>query len=422
MDKRTILAIILSLAVLMIYQMFFLKPPPPRQPLPDQKSQAPVAQPQISEQAPPPGEVASPAPTMLRKSAGIEKDVAVETPLFKAVFTTRGGSLKSFQLKDYFRTLPQDRQYRFPDLLGFLRQEESDSDRQNTAQLVEMVHIEGGMPRPLGVAFPDSSLNIPQEGIYESDSGTVEIFPGGESQRLVFSQVHRGSIKVEKIYTFHPDKYAFDLEVRLTNLSGVPLSENISLSWYRFVDPKADTDRDGHAGPVSYVKQEIDRLDVAKIETEKILGPDVSWSGYEDKYFIASMIPRNPSLTSLVVSKDARNMVSVSLRGPKNVIPPGQTGLFGYSIYLGPKDYNLLKALGVGLENAVDFGSILKWLAMPLLVALKFLYRFVHNYGIAIIILTILIKILFWPLGNKSYKAMKEMQKLQPKIQELQQK
>jgi YidC/Oxa1 family membrane protein insertase len=89
---------------------------------------------------------------------------------------------------------------------------------------------------------------------------------------------------------------------------------------------------------------------------------------------------------------------------------------------LGPKDYDIMKALNVGLENAIDFGSWIKWLAIPLLFVLKFIFQYVHNYGIAIIILTILIKIIFWPLGNKSYKSMKEMQKLQPKMQELRQK
>jgi YidC/Oxa1 family membrane protein insertase len=422
MDKRTILAIVLSLAVLMIYQMFFLKPPSPRQPQPDQKAEAPAAKHEVAERVAPPAGVVSTGPVLLQKVAGSEKDVQVETPLYRAVFTTRGGSLKSFQLKGYNRTLPPDRLYPPLDFLGLFRQKGMGQSSPEGALPIEMVQLQDGMPRPLGIAFPDSSVNIPQEGIYESDAGRLEIVKEGKGQSLTFFQVHKGSIKVEKTYTFHPDKFSFDLEVRLTNLSGAPLSENINLSWHQYADPKSDADQDGHRGPITYVTQTIDRPEIAKIEAENVLGPNVSWSGYEDKYFIASMIPRDPSLTTVAVAKDARSMVSVSLRGPKNVIPPGQTGQFSYSLYLGPKDYNLLKALGIGLENAVDFGSILKWLAMPLLLILKFLYQYVHNYGIAIIILTVLIKILFWPLGNKSYKAMKEMQKLQPKIQELQQK
>jgi YidC/Oxa1 family membrane protein insertase len=134
------------------------------------------------------------------------------------------------------------------------------------------------------------------------------------------------------------------------------------------------------------------------------------------------MIPQNPTLTSLSLYVDARNTVFVDLKGPQNIIPPGQSGSFSYSLYLGPKEYDLLKAQGVGLEDAIDFGSWMKWLAMPLLISIKFINNYVSNYGIAIIILTILIKIIFWPLGNKSYKSMKEMQKLQPKIAELREK
>jgi YidC/Oxa1 family membrane protein insertase len=168
------------------------------------------------------------------------------------------------------------------------------------------------------------------------------------------------------------------------------------------------------------VAKNIEREDLKKMASSKTLGPDVSWGGFETKYFIAAMIPQTPSLTTLSLTKDAQNTVSVTLKSPKTLIPPGQTGSTGYSLYLGPKDYSLLSASNAGLENAIDFGDWLKWLAMPLLISLKFIYNnFIHNYGIAIILLTLVIKIIFWPLGNKSYRSMKEMQKLQPKIAEM---
>jgi YidC/Oxa1 family membrane protein insertase len=70
----------------------------------------------------------------------------------------------------------------------------------------------------------------------------------------------------------------------------------------------------------------------------------------------------------------------------------------------------------------VDFGSWLKWLAMPMLWVLNYIYKYLPNYGIAIIVLTLIIKIIFWPLGNISYRSMKEMQKLQPRMKEIQEK
>ncbi len=99
--------------------------------------------------------------------------------------------------------------------------------------------------------------------------------------------------------------------------------------------------------------------------------------------------------------------------------PQGQTGIFGYTAYVGPKDYELLKQQGVGLEAAINIGNWMKWLAFPFLFVMQFLYKYVGNYGIVIIIITVLTKIIFWPLGNKSYKSMKEMQKVQPKMAEL---
>jgi YidC/Oxa1 family membrane protein insertase len=86
---------------------------------------------------------------------------------------------------------------------------------------------------------------------------------------------------------------------------------------------------------------------------------------------------------------------------------------------VGPKEYDRLKAEGVGLETAINVGSWMKWLAFPFLLLMQFLYTYVGNYGWVIIIITVLTKIIFWPLGNKSYKSMKEMQKVQPKLTEI---
>jgi YidC/Oxa1 family membrane protein insertase len=416
MDKRTLLAVVLSVVVLMVYQNFFAKPPVKTAPPPTQQAAS------VSSQAPPadPGKASAPATiqtaTTGRLAAaqavtGAERDVIVETPLYRAVLTTRGAALKSFQLKQYKTEVAnsEDIVAIFMRLIG-----KGKPKPEGGPKPIELVHVSEGMPRPLSVSFPDSTVNIPDGGFYEADGSLLDMTTGKESRRLTFSQTYPGELRIDKTFTFHPDKYSFELEVRVHNLGAAPLNQSGGLTWYQYVDPNAPTDSYGHDGPVSYIAKSMDRPEVKKMEADKTLGPDVSWGGFESKYFIASMIPQNPSLTSFRMSKDANNLIAVGLKGPKNVIPPGQPGVFNYSLYLGPKDYNILKAQNLGLENAIDFGDWLKWLAIPLLIALKFLYGYVGNYGIAIIILTILIKLIFWPLGNKSYKSMKEMQKLQP--------
>ncbi len=403
MDKRTILAIVLSVAVILIYQIFFMKPPVKQIPAPAKESSQTANK---AETAAAP----SPAPSVLPQTAikagqpakispaVAERFIAVETPLYIAQFTTKGGAIQSFKLKGYRQKLGEK------------------------SELIELVDVGMGMPRPLTFSFPGSTADLPAEGMYDSETKSLDLTKGKESQRLILQQNITGVMKVEKIFTFHPDRYGIDLEVRVHNLTATPLSQNASLNWNQYVDPKEETDSWSHKGPVAFVAKDMERTEVKKIEGEKVLGPNVSWGGFESKYFMAAMIPQNPSLTSFAMSKDSRDMVTASLQGPKDLIPGGQAGSFMYTLFLGPKDYSILKAQKVNLEDAIDFGSWLKWLAMPMLIVLKWLYQYVHNYGIAIIILTILIKLIFWPLGNKSYESMKQMQKLQPKMKELQEK
>jgi YidC/Oxa1 family membrane protein insertase len=424
MDKRTLLAIVLSIVVLFIYQNFFVKPPDKTQQAAPTRQETTVA-PQaaepvpVQEKATAPQRAATGRMAAAQTAAGTERDIVVETPLYLAVFTTRGAALKSFQLKQYKTALEnsEDLVDIFYRLIG-----RGTGKPKKLPKLIELVHVSEGMPRPFSVSFPDSTVNIPEDGFYEADGSALDMTRGTESRRLTFTRTYPGELRIDKVFTFHPQKFSFELEVRAHNLAATPLNQKASLIWYQYVDPNAPTDSYGHEGPVSYIAGGIDRPAVAKLEADKVLGPDVSWGGFESKYFIAAMIPQNPSLTSFGMSKDSSNLIAVSLKGPKNVIPPGQPGAFSYSLYLGPKDYNILKAQNIGLENAIDFGDWLKWLAIPMLNTLKFLYGYVHNYGIAIIILTVLIKMIFWPLGNKSYKSMKEMQKLQPKMTALREK
>ena len=405
MDKKSILAIALSFAVLYIYQAFFVKPPPPpKKPAATQEQAATVADKGTNNVA------ASRAATKINAApAGIvslqqrqgidDKDIPLETDEYSAVFSTRGAALKSFQLKKYRTSIDKN------------------------AKLIELVKNRADLPAPLTVSFGGSDFNIPDNALYEARGAANAAQNPDEGGQLIFTLEYPGLLKVEKIYRFHRGKYNFDLEVRTTNLTSNAVNQLTSLNWHELIDQNAKPDEYGHDGPVSMVAKNIEREDLKKMASSKTMGPDVSWGGFETKYFIAAMIPQTPSLTTLSLTKDAQNNVSVTLKSPKTLIPPGQTGSNSYSLYLGPKDHSLLSASNAGLENAIDFGDWLKWLAMPLLISLKFIYNnFIHNYGIAIILLTLIIKIIFWPLGNKSYRSMKEMQKLQPKIAEMREK
>ena len=430
MDKRTILAVVLSLAVLFIYQIYFAKPPAPPTTVPIQEAKkvAPVntaekpATPSVQNTV-----VKAQKPVIKKiifQKEASPKDIIVETKNYTAVFSTRGAALKSFKLKHYRKECEKCVSDIWPVIKNSFTGNKQTA-RNKGDELIELVALQENMPYPLALTFPESQTEITAESVYEANETGVDMMKDKNQQRLVFSRTFNGDLKVEKIFTFNPDNYSIELDVNVSNLSGAPVTHVPYLNWYEYVDPKQQVDSYSKEGPVAYVSKSIKRKKSAEVSKEETIGPDVSWGGFERKYFMAIIIPQDPSLTSINMSRDGNNMVSVNLKGTKNVIPSDQSSSFKYNLFIGPKDYSMLKKQGLSLEEAIEFESFipgLKWLSIGLLLFIQFLYKFVSNYGVAIIILTILIKILFWPLGNISYKSMKEMQKIQPKIAELREK
>jgi len=329
--------------------------------------------------------------------------------------------LKSFQLKGYQKDCTECTEDIYPRIKNLFTGSKEQTPPKSKG-FVELVDVKEGMPYPLSITFPESSINIAPDAIYESSTTKLDLINAKEKQSLVFSQIYDNKIKVEKTFTFNPDNYTIGLDIKVYNLTDSPFNQVPKLSWHQAFDPKRALDTYGHDGPVFSFANDIERYEVKDLDKEKTFGPNVLWGGFESKYFIAAFIPGNPSLTSTTMNLDADNMTTVAIRGQKELIPGNHSGSFSYTLYLGPKEHKLLKAHNVGLEDAIDFGSWLKWLALPLLWVLNFIHGYVANYGLAIIILTILIKIIFWPLGNLSSKSMKGMQDLQPKLAELREK
>ncbi|MCP4668826.1 MAG: membrane protein insertase YidC, partial [Deltaproteobacteria bacterium] len=168
------------------------------------------------------------------------------------------------------------------------------------------------------------------------------------------------------------------------------------------------------------VNDELEELDIEEPSESDAYKGRVEWMAYEDEYFISAIIPE-----ATEGSFRGRLAPSGMLSG-RYVSPPVSLGALAqissrYTLYFGPRDLAVLKGLEKNLDRAVNFG----WtdiIARPLLYLLRFFNQYIHNYGVSIILLTILIKILFWPLTHKSYKSMKEMQKLQPRMAKLREK
>ena len=144
------------------------------------------------------------------------------------------------------------------------------------------------------------------------------------------------------------------------------------------------------------------------------------WAAYEGTYFLTGILPGQKEGETLTMQQNG-SLVEMTMSGKLETLPPGGQIVYSYRLYYGPKKLSLLQSIGYNLDKSVNFG----WfdvIAKPTLWFLNFLHGFVKNYGIAIILVTVLFKLAFWPITQKGMKSMKNMQKLQPKMAKIKEK
>ncbi len=399
MDRRVVLATVLTLAVWMGYLEYVRRtaPPPPR-PTPAPVAPAQEAPPPPPPAAPPPAPAVAPSivPPPPAAPSRPEKIYTWESDLYRAVFTDRGGRLKSLQLLHYAQSL------------------EEGSPR------VELVRVGEGA----GEAEARWPLGLRLYGATTLDLESLSYEAQQEGDTLLFSAALADGLRITKRYAFDPLSYLFSLEVEVHNDAGRPLPLGIGLLWRRSIDEEDNKGRfEGHAGPVTLVDTEVERQDVEDIEGERVLEGRLLWTGFETKYFLAALIPSagQQERARVRIWKPEKGAVASELFFPPAVVPAGAPISQSFGIYTGPKAIRELETAGAGLEKSVSFG-IFAFLARPLVWILNFFQTFVRNYGVSIILLTILIRIAFFPLATKQFRSMKEMQRLQPLLKELREK
>jgi YidC/Oxa1 family membrane protein insertase len=404
MEKRALLAIALSVLVLVAYQLLFAPertPGPVKSTPATQQPAGPVkeATPQQKELPPPPSPStipAAPVPALKPSPAHASRDVVVETPLYRAVFTETGGRLQTFDLKKYRETI------------------------DNNSPLMELVRIRQADDLPLAFNF----VNHPVAGLdlapYDADRTSLTVDPGDKSKKLTFTYQVPGWLRITREYQFHPNTYCMDLTIRVANLGSQVWEDTPAVSLVNAPFSSHNRGRYNFTGPALLVNGKLDEVDLKKIkEGVKVLGP-IDWIAYTDQYFTMAVVPEGVAgnLAQLKVLNLGTEMVETTLVGPALKIQPNTQQELQFKVYAGPKDPKDLKQAHAKLEKAINYG----WfdiIAQPLLVCLQFLNDYIHNYGVAIIVLTVLIKLLFWPLTAKSYASMQAMKKLQPMMQKI---
>ncbi len=332
------------------------------------------------------------APISAGASETLERTEEVSTDLYRAVFTNRGATLRSWELIRYRTADPQDQ------------------------RPIQLVYSEGQFPGPLSLEVPDpETTKALQGGLYtvERDFNTLDAsHPTGH---LTFTyRMPDTDLRVQKRLTFHYDQYLVDIEVRVEGVTDsfqVGLGTNFGIvEW-----------GEGFIGLIGAATMVDDQLQKDTPESRVVHDGQVRWVALQDKYFLSVLLPAGGN--AAVVKPEGEKILSAGVRFAADA---GTTAV-SLQLYAGPKKFDTLKALKVGLEDTIDFGwfiygswGIVKAVAKPLFYVLRFLYDFTQNYGLSIILLTVGIKLLFVPLQYKSYKSMKDMQVVQPKVVALQ--
>jgi YidC/Oxa1 family membrane protein insertase len=327
----------------------------------------------------------------------VEKDLVVETDTYLATFTTSGARLKSFILKKYQQTPAVD------------------------SAEVSLVQVEKNIL---------STLRTTGQGDFDLSSETVFsisikdehlILQPGEQRQVTFSADTPRGLRVDKIFTFRGSEYDFDLEIKVTNSSSQALRGGLNLALVHPWDESMAGDSHSFVGPAVYQNEKVHTYKVKKIEKEAIeFGSDAVWTAFEREYFMSAVAPKTGAGEKFRIVKTGDAVENI-IETPFLVLKSGEQVEFQYLLYYGPRDLDILEKVDHQLEKAIDFGFF-GLIARPLLWVLKYFYQYVGNYGVAIILLTGIIKLIFWPLTQKSYKSMKSMQNLQPEMQKIREK
>ena len=263
------------------------------------------------------------------------------------------------------------------------------------------------------------SLDIP----FEPDRETLNLTGDQDKGAIIFLGKTSEGVFVKKTFVFSPKNYLIEITVDVTPPPPLSLPQGAVITWVRKLDPKKDYDSKlGFIGPATYVDGKVNEIKLKSLnEGDKSFPQGVGWVGYEDKYFLAAFLPNNQGLLSAEIVKTDKESVLINCFEKLKPSPQGGRELFSYGFYCGPKDIDILSSLGRNLEKVIDFGMF-DVIAKPLLYILKYLNKLTHNYGWAIILLTIILKFIFFPLTHKSYKSMKALKDLQPQMTALKKK
>ena len=391
-SKRLIIFIALSFSILLLWQEYF--------------APKPVAKPAVTQQA---STAASSSDTPAANASSVGQRITVTTDLVKAEIDTTGGDLRSLQLLKH--NAAEDASKPF----------ELFTDKGAHLYVAQTGLIAAG-----NAALPTHKTVFSAE----KTAYTLQ----GDKVEIKLTAPEANGVKVSKVYTFHKGSYLIDVRYDIVNAGTTPLA---STAYYRLLrDGKAPEGESRFAqtftGPAVYTTegtfQKVAFSDLDKGKAEYVKSADNGWVAMLQHYFMSAWILKPLDGKSVCANAQACQFQlepkngAYSAAAMVNVAPiaAGQSASITVPLYAGPEEYNTITKVADGMEFAKDFGMV-HIFASPLFWLLTKLHSMVQNWGWAIILLTLIVKAVFYPLTAASYRSMAKMKVLAPRLENLKQ-
>lgn len=433
MDRQTTIAFVLIAAILMVWLYF--STPAPEQPKTANKNNQTLAAKDSAEAKKIEAPVEKPKPEVKEQdtsaSARIfastnlpEKIITVENDLVRLELSSKGGKISRYFLKNfnnwYVNNLPPNPTF--------------------SQKNVQLLNYDKG--NSLDVSFISSEGKVVNSGLLDFTADVDKSFykiSNKDSLKITFTYTALNQSQIKKTFVFYGNKYDSRFDVELVKLDNQVSNNQFDLIWkggLRFVEENSSDEAAASDCGVYYGGEQVlvDATDAGK-KTEKDFNGNVSWFTIRNKYFAAIVIPEKPSDVEgayvegthvSYLNGGINEFYNASLKVPFNNSSYVKKS---FTVFIGPVSYDLLKTYNKDLEAIVNFGSFLglKMVVRPiaeyvLLPLFNFLHSFIPNYGIVIILFSLIIKFALYPFTKSSMYSMKKMQLLQPKITEIKEK
>ena len=336
----------------------------------------------------------APVAVSLKQISRAGEKIIVKTDFFHAEINTMGGDIRRIELLKHFDTVDKSKPF------VLFQQEEG--------------HTYMAQSGLLGSGLPTHNT------LFISDIKEFKLTEGSDSVEVRMSAISEAGARVSKVFVFHRSSYLIDVSYEIENSSADKLEPSAYFQLVRDdVEPVGGTMFvPTYTGPAAYT--ELDKflkIDFPSIAKNNATIPKTSndgWAGILQHYFVSAWVPKGNAPREFYAKQLEDKLYSVGLVVPVAVIEPGKTGLISVPLYVGPAQ-SKLDDIAPGLGLSVDYG-FLTVLAKPLFWLLEVIHGWVQNWGLAIIILTILIKLVFFPLSAASYRSMAKMRVVAPKL------